>query len=138
VGRPHRRAQEAAKTVVIDFVPEEGLELSRLSTQGPNLARMAFHHSLVALYADDSVKFLWYSIEKLMRFGADHLFKKLRSVLVSKPINYGIDVPINVWQERHVGNVDKALAIRQHDHMVEVLKREGVAHSTLKCTTPDF
>ena len=61
-----------------------------------------------------------------MRFGADNLFKKLRSVLVSKPVNYGIDVPINVWQERNVGNVDKALAIEQHDHMVGVLKREGV------------
>ena len=33
-----------------------------------------------------------------MKFGADNLFKKLRSVLVARPVNYGIDTPINTWQ----------------------------------------
>lgn len=61
-----------------------------------------------------------------MKFGADNLFKKLRSVLVSKPINYGIDSPINIWQEKYVGQIDQALAIKQHDDMVEALEKEGV------------
>lgn len=61
-----------------------------------------------------------------MKFGADNLFKKLRSVLVAKPVNYGIDTPINVWQEKYVGQTDQALAIKQHDDMVEALEREGV------------
>ena len=61
-----------------------------------------------------------------MKFGADNLFKKLRSVLVSKPINYDIAIPINTWQEKYVGKIDKALAIKQHDDMVEALEKEGV------------
>ncbi len=61
-----------------------------------------------------------------MKFGADNLFKKLRSVLVARPVNYGIDIPINIWQEKYVGQIDKTLAVKQHDGMVEALEKEGV------------
>lgn len=62
-----------------------------------------------------------------MRFGADNLFKKLRSVLVCKPINYDIRTPINMWQEKYMGKIDKELAMKQHEKMVEVLKNESVS-----------
>lgn len=61
-----------------------------------------------------------------MKFGADNLFKKLRSVLVAKPADYGITSPINIWQEKNVGNINKELALRQHEKMVEALEKEGV------------
>lgn len=61
-----------------------------------------------------------------MKYGADNLFKKLRAVLVARPTNYGIDTPINIWQEKYVGQIDKELAIKQFDDMVEALEKEGV------------
>src|SRR3990167_9337390 len=61
-----------------------------------------------------------------MKFGADNLFKKLRAVLVARPINYGIDTPINIWQEKYVGQIDKTLALKQFDDMIDVLEKEGV------------
>jgi N-dimethylarginine dimethylaminohydrolase len=61
-----------------------------------------------------------------MKFGADNLFKKLRSVLVSSPENYGIGTPINMWQEKNVGAIDQKLAVKQHGDMVQALRNEGV------------
>src|SRR3989338_4399016 len=61
-----------------------------------------------------------------MKFGADNLFKKLRSVLVCRPENYSIETPINMWQERHVGSIDHKLAMQQHEDMVSALEKEGV------------
>jgi N-dimethylarginine dimethylaminohydrolase len=61
-----------------------------------------------------------------MKFGADNLFNKLRSVLVCKPENYSIQTPINMWQEKHVGNTNNKLALKQHADMVDALQKEGV------------
>ena len=46
--------------------------------------------------------------------------------MVAKPINYGIDTPINIWQEKYVGQIDMKLAVKQHDDMVEALEKDGV------------
>lgn len=61
-----------------------------------------------------------------MKFGADNLFKRLRSVLVARPIHYGIDTPINIWQEKYAGQIDKTLALKQFEDMIEALEKAGV------------
>lgn len=61
-----------------------------------------------------------------MKYGAENVFKPLRAVLVARPINYGIDTPINMWQEKNVGQINQRLAIEQHDTMVDMLESLGV------------
>lgn len=61
-----------------------------------------------------------------MKFGADNLFKRLRSVLLAKPINYAVDKPINMWQEKNIDHIDFELAARQHGDMARALEGLGV------------
>ncbi len=61
-----------------------------------------------------------------MKYGCENLFKKLNSVILCKPINYDIITPINPWQEKWKGRVNKELAIKQHENFIETLERERI------------
>ncbi len=61
-----------------------------------------------------------------MNFGADNLFKKLRCVLLAKPVYYDIIASINPWQEKWIGKIDKKLAMKQHKNMSDALEKEGI------------
>lgn len=54
-------------------------------------------------------------------------FGNLKKVLLSRPEYLKIMQPINVIQEKHVQkNIDKAVACKEHDEFVNVLRTEGV------------
>ncbi len=61
-----------------------------------------------------------------MEFGADNLFKKLRDVLLAKPLYFDIITLETPWQRRWAGKIDKNLAMKQHENMCTVLKSERV------------
>lgn len=61
-----------------------------------------------------------------MKFGADNLFKKLRAVLVAKPLYFDIATLETPWQKKWFGQLDRTLAIKQHENMCITLENEGV------------
>ena len=69
-----------------------------------------------------------------MKYGADNLFGKLKSVLLAKPLylDVGIIALETPWQKANIGNIDKNLAIKQHEKMVDMLKNENVECFFLK------
>jgi len=67
-----------------------------------------------------------------MNFGADNLFKKLKAVLLARPVYYDIITPINPWQEKWVGKINKKQAMKQHEDLSDALEKEGVECHFLK------
>ncbi len=61
-----------------------------------------------------------------MRFGADDLFKKLRVVLVAKPLYFDIATLETPWKKKWFGKLNRNLAIKQHENMSIALENEGV------------
>lgn len=61
-----------------------------------------------------------------MKFGADNSFKKLRAVLVAKPLYFDIATLETPWQKKWFGRVDRDLAIKEHENMCIALENEGV------------
>ncbi len=61
-----------------------------------------------------------------MNYGADNLWKPLKSVILAKPEYYSIPEPINQWQEKFRGTEDRELARSQHEGLVRTLKDNGV------------
>jgi len=61
-----------------------------------------------------------------VEFGADDLFKKLRDVLLAKPLYFDIVTLETPWQRKWAGKLNRNLAMEQHENMCVVLKNEGV------------
>src|SRR3990172_10416212 len=61
-----------------------------------------------------------------MDFGADNYFKKLRDVLLAKPVYLDIVTLETPWQKEWIGKINRNRAMGQHDEMRAVLKNEGV------------
>ncbi len=62
-----------------------------------------------------------------MQYGADDLFKPLRSVALCKPHYFDVITPICSYQKPWVGKIDKAKAKQQHKDLEKVLVNEGVS-----------
>lgn len=61
-----------------------------------------------------------------MEFGADNLLKKLRDVLLAKPLYFDIVTFETPWQKKWAGKLDRNLAMKQHENMCSILESERI------------